>query len=392
MECQQPKFYNHLHQKIPMKNYCALPFGHLCADTMGRYQICCQHSVPAEYQNSISDTTPVEWFKNEYLNQVRQAFEQDIRHPGCASCWRTEDSGKQSLRQRVSQEYKILGSKTCEPKLVNVEIQAGNLCNLSCVMCNEQESSGVLAENQRLGINLIQQSDVKWDDQAWINFQQILQMKPKVLNIRGGEPFYNKKLLEIVESMTQEQCDTMLLHITTNGTMWSQRWRDALRRFKLVRIMLSIDGTNDVYEYIRYPGQWNTLNDNVEQMLIEPNLKLMVHTVVQNLNVSRLKDITAWCQKRNLFLQFYKCNTPAYLEPTNLPDQLIDSTISHLQSCLDLVTEPNAQSFVQSTLNDFVQRKHKGIDTQLWNEFVKYMTMRESIRGNSYLDILNYKS
>lgn len=372
-----------------MKNYCPLPFGHVCVGSLGNYQICCQHRVPVEHQDSINTAKLEDWTQNQYLEEVRDAFRQDIRHPGCSVCWRDEDSGKPSIRTRVSQEYRLLGLKPLEERLVNAEIQAGNLCNLSCVMCDEAESSALLAENQRLGINQIQQSDIKWDDQAWKNLLEILP-DLKVLNIRGGEPLYNKKLLETIEQMPDEQCNRVLLHITTNATVWNERWETALKKFRLVRVMLSIDAVGDVYEYIRYPAQWSTVEHNVDSMLTMPNFKFTVHSVVQNLNIQHLEDLIDWCRQRQLFLEFQKCYRPQYLEPTNIPDLLVDFTIKQLKQCQEKITESNARAFIQSCLQDFETRKQLGLDSTLWKEFVTIMNMRESLRGNNHRTILRY--
>lgn len=373
-----------------MENYCPVPFGHVCVDTLGHYQICCEHSVPKEHQVSVSESSHTEWLSNQYLENVRDSFRQNKKHPGCASCWKLEADGKFSLRQRVTKEYKICGLEPLEEKIVNIEIQAGNLCNLSCVMCNEHDSSAILAENQKLGINVLEQTNFKWNDLAWNNVEKLLKSGPKILNIRGGEPLYNKKLLELIESMSQEQCNTTLLHITTNATEWNQRWQQALKKFKLVRIMLSIDATDEVYEYIRYPAKWKTVQQNVDQMIKEPNLKLMVYAVIQNLNVQFLENLVDWCQQRNLFLQMRKCYTPDYLQPTNLPDSLIDPTTEKLKNCLAKMQEPQAIAFVKSIIEEFQLRALTGINHDRWNQFQSQLKLRESLRGNDHRDILHY--
>lgn len=373
-----------------MKNYCPLPFGHVCVNTLGDYQVCCQHRAPPEHLQNISDTRPVEWFNNKYLQEVQQAFLNDQRHPGCYMCWRDEDQGKSSMRSRISQEHRLLGLRPGEIKTVNVEIQAGNLCNLSCIMCSEIDSSVILAENQRLGINRIQPSDVKWNDAAWHNLEEVLALNPRILNIRGGEPLYNKKLLEIVESIPQERCESMLLHITTNATAWSDRWARALERFRVVRIMMSIDAVGPVYEYIRHPGKWSTVDQNVDQMLKMPNLKLVVYSLVQNLNISNLELLVDWCQEKNIFLQFQKLYSHKYLELTNIPEHMVDSTIEQLHRCRNKLTDPKIQKFIESCIEDLDQRKVRGFNPALWNEFVEQMSIRESLRGNDHRNIISY--
>lgn len=373
-----------------MENYCPLPFGHVCADTLGDYQICCQHDVPESYKENISDTEPVKWFQNQYLQQVKESFKNNEKHPGCSACWQHEESSIPSLRQRIQKEYQILGHEPYQDKILNIEIQAGNLCNLSCVMCNEKESSVILAENQRLGINVLTLQDVKWNDEAWSNVEKLIEMKPRVINIRGGEPLYNKKLLELVESIPQAQCQQTMLHITTNGTVWNEKWQSALSRFKHVRMMLSIDATKDVYEYIRFPANWNTLESNVDKIVQNKNIKVLVHCVVQNLNICYLEELIDWCKSKSLYLQFARCSVPTWLDFTNIPDSKIDLAVEQLERCLKKADENISKTFLKSAIRELSERKQQGSNQTLWNEFLYNMSLREGLRNNSHKKILDY--
>ena len=44
--------------------------------------------------------------------------------------------------------------------------------------------------------------------------------------------------------------------ITTNGTYKGTDIYEKMCRFKSTRVNLSVDGTGDVYNYIRYPHTW----------------------------------------------------------------------------------------------------------------------------------------
>ena len=375
-----------------MKNYCALPFAHLCTDTLGYYQVCCQHSVPESKKLHLSEATPNEWLNHQYLYEVRESFRQDLRHPGCNACWKQEDSGIPSLRQRIDKEYKILCSDPFAEKMISVELQAGNLCNLTCIMCNEQDSSAILFENKKLGINILQQNNFKWEDNTWNNFKAVLDMNPRVLNIRGGEPLYSKKLLEIVESLSDEQCSKMLLHITTNATVWNQRWENALQRFKLVRLMLSIDAVGSTYEYIRYPSKWTEIENNVKQITSNKNFKVLIYSVVQNLNIGVLEELIDWCNEKKLNLQLHRLGNPDYLDFTNLPDNVIFPTIQQLERCQTKVQDTMVKSFIQSAVNELKIKIQKGHDNKKWENFISAMSLRESIRNNDYRKVLKYYS
>jgi hypothetical protein len=140
-----------------------------------------------------------QWKNSTYFQEVKNNFIQGKKHPGCENCWQIESLGQQSYRQMVSNDYKFFKIDTGFDKLVNVEINLSNLCNLKCLMCNEKSSSAILAENQKLGINLHEQKDFAWTDRAYDHLQQILKNKPAIISIVGGEPLYNKELLNLLE-------------------------------------------------------------------------------------------------------------------------------------------------------------------------------------------------
>ena len=364
---------------ITSKNFCALPFHHVVVRTNGNFNVCCNHKM--NNQMNINTTTVEEWRNSDYINQVQQSFLQNQRHPGCASCWHTEDQGFTSLRQRMAKEFEILKIDVEQKSLTNVEIDLTNLCNLKCLMCSESESSAVLAENIRLGINRHSQKDFQWSEQALENLQELLACRPKVVNIRGGEPFYVKQLLKIIESIPENVARSMVLHITTNATVWTEHWQQALSKFKLVRFMFSVDAVGDLYEYMRFPGNWTMTSSNIDHILKLPNVKGLVHCVIQNLNVGGIGHLIDWCQQRSLWLDIALLNTPDYLYLTNLPKSYRDSAIKHLEHILEKYPQ---ESFTAMIKNSLQMIKISEFDSETWQAFKTNIAMRDSLRGNSF--------
>jgi organic radical activating enzyme len=350
-------------------------------DTRGRYQVCCYHK--RQDKELLASTLPRQWFEGNYMTELREAFQKDQQHPGCESCWQQEQQGQQSLRLRSHKEYRMLGIANTESfRMVNAEIQLGNLCNLSCIMCDEQESSGVLAENARLGINILQQKDFRWDNDAWQNLDDLLTSTQfRVLNLRGGEPLYNRKLRDIISKMTDEQCYNTVLHITTNATLWNSQWTDLLSRFRMVRIMLSIDAVGKVYEYIRRPASWHDVCNNVERMMQQKNLHLMVHCVVQNLNIQHLKPLILWCQERSLYLEFDRLQYPHILALSNLPEPELEKARAHIQDCLSICQDTQTKKFLEVTAEELRDTK---FDAENWHQLQKHLHRRDQLRGISH--------
>ena len=374
-----------------MNNFCAIPFGHLMVDTTGQYQVCCYHHITSGEKHYLGDTKPMTWWHSDYMNEVRESFSQDKQHPGCASCWKQEKLGQRSYRERVEKEYQILGIKSDKTvNLVNAEIRLGNLCNLSCVMCNEVESSAFLAENIRLGINKMQPSDFRWTEQSWTDLDELLNSTQfRVLNFRGGEPFYNKALYKILDSMPLESCQNTVIHLSTNATQWNDQWRKVLGKFRLVRVMLSIDAVGDLYEYIRYPAKWADTERNVFDMLKCSNFKPMVHAVVQNLNVSRIGELVDWCSDAGLYLEFDQLLYPRHLRVNNLPRAQLELAKAHLGNLYTLSTTSGANDTMQTAHGEFLhsvmeQLLFKKANQDHWEEFKKDIGARDQLRGTDW--------
>jgi molybdenum cofactor biosynthesis enzyme MoaA len=371
-----------------MSNFCAIPFGHLMVDTTGQYQVCCQHHITTDDKQYLGSTKPMTWWHGDYMTSVRDSFSQGKQHPGCASCWKQEENSQVSYRQRVKKEYQILGIKSDQTvNLVNAEIRLGNLCNLSCVMCNEVESSAFLAENIRLGINKMQPTDFRWSEQSWSDLDELLNSTEfRVLNFRGGEPFYNKALYEILDGMPEESCRTTVLHISTNATVWNDRWRDVLSKFRLVRVMLSIDAVGDLYEYIRYPAQWKDTERNVSEMLKCSNFKPMVHAVVQNLNISRIGELIDWCDNAGLYLELDQLRYPEHLQVDNLPQEQKQIAIQHLSKLLDRKNMPDSlNNSLYSVVNQFMLSTPNSAH---WDKFKQDVGARDQLRGTDYRNFI----
>jgi len=376
---------------IAMTNkYCALPFNHVNVNTRGDYQICCKHPVPGEHRKNIKFVSHTEWQKNQYLNEVKNSFEQGLKHPGCNACWQQENLHVPSLRQTQAQEYRILGAKPFQEKLLNVEISVGNLCNLTCIMCDERSSSAILAENQRLHISASDQQDFAWSDSAFDNLEQILRLAPKVVNLRGGEPMYNKKILDIVNKFPEHHLKSTMLHLTTNATRWSDEWQSALKKFRLVRIMLSIDAVDSLFEYIRYPAVFAQVEENIRKITSNNNIKPVIHATVQNLNIASIGKLVQWAQRMNIYLMMELLVYPKHYQIVNLPEHLKAQAVDHLQQTLGLELDSQVRESLTQYKNILEKSLQSPPDNELWQQFVNATLLRDQARGNSHREFLKY--
>ena len=370
-----------------MKHYCAMPFNHVSVGNNGDYQICCIHPVPQEYKQNINQTSVDEWLQNPYLDEVKSAFAQDDPHPGCQRCWQQEASGVQSIRQVQAKEYKIIGAKPVQSKILHIEVAVGNLCNLSCVMCNEYNSSMILSENRQLGISVLDQREFTWSESAFENLQQIVDYKPRVIHLRGGEPMYNKRIFELLDHFPVEHAKNTLLHLSTNATVWTEQWQQVLSKFNTVRMMLSVDAVGSLAEYIRYPSKFDQVEHNIRAIVKNSNIRPVVHATVQNLNIMHIGNVIQWAKRMNIYLMLDLLVQPDYLEITNLPPVLKQQSIDHLSTVLAQDLEPHIQSEISAYKTAL---ETAAFDQLRWQQFVDNVSRRDAVRKNSHKDFLKY--
>ena len=373
-------------------NFCPLPFAHTMLDTTGTYQICCQHTTPLPHQLNIREARLDQWKKSAYVEEVKRSFINNQQHPGCNNCWQTESLEQTSYRQLVANDYiSIFKVNHNTDHLVDVELQLGNLCNLTCLMCNESASSAILAENKRLGVNRHDQSEFVWGDSTFDNLKHLLDLEPNTLTIRGGEPLYNKLLLNLLEQLPEQVCRKMMLHITTNATVWNDRWANTIKKFKLVRFMFSLDATKDLFEYIRFPGQWALVENNVKHISKINNVKPLIHCTVQNLNIGRIGDIIRWSMEQNIWLNFFQLIDPPHFYITVLPLSHKARVLEHLDDCLAIPQLPaHLENFISSCRSQIIESLSTQQDHVLWQQCLDYLEPRDTLRGNSHRTVFTY--
>lgn len=112
-----------------------------------------------------------------------------------------------------------------------------NLCNLRCRHCRAWKlpKKGELSTEE--GIDLL---------------SQLYNLKIQILNFSGGEPFLRKDIFQLLEYAR----NFPLLTITTNGTLLTdKKCVKQLKKFKNIRISLSLDGMEEFHDDFRQvPG------------------------------------------------------------------------------------------------------------------------------------------
>jgi len=291
--------------------FCVLAFAHLRVqitnydvweDQMkGRVgSLCCSALDPVEVElnDSLNDIIQHENFK-----QDREMFYADKLPPSCENVCSL--NYKNTTKREIVNEVHIdtISYKKVfkQPKLKVIDYNFGNECNLACRMCSAGSSNqiAVLASKAvssidnttkliEFGINdLEQQGDIEKNIENLKNGvflrrsvpsdqEAIKEALPNLneLQFAGGEPFVSKDVEDILLAAIETGDNKHInLEITTNGTKFVEEKLDIFLKFKTVNFIVSIDGVNSTYDYIRSPFKFS---------LIEKRLKGIVDYIIKN--------------------------------------------------------------------------------------------------------------
>ena len=333
---------------VDKKNFCIRPFNSALIDTDGEMKVCCYiQSNKTDFKNyktyNIKKNNLEDWWKNEYLDYLRENFLSNKKLVECSACWNIEKQGLKSFRQLSNFEYKTIFQRDFKKYLKllkkddltfpeDIELRITNLCNLKCQMCESSQSSALLKENNDLNLDIKNQKDFNLDQNTFTKIEEIVQNDNLIcINLRGGEPLFNKKIIYLLKILViQQKSKKINLHISTNATICNNEIIKILEQFQSLRIMLSVEGTGSVNEYIRYPSKWKIVKNNILKFKELKNAYLYINTVVQNLNILHLDDLVNFAYENKIFIKFEKIAHPDYLDFTNLPKILLQKSYDKL--------------------------------------------------------------
>jgi organic radical activating enzyme len=232
----------------------------------------------------------IDFYNNEYLQNIRNSWKQGIWPTACNNCKTVENQGGVSRRQGATNWYHQNGITDTEPALVRLDYWTGDLCNLACVICDPRNSSvwkqelNYPTDSKKTNVNSF------WEG---LDTSQL-----RHVHFNGGEPLLSKEHVKFLQALP----DKHLIHVSynTNGTIQaSQELLDLWSQYKLVQLDFSIDDIGARYEYQRYPAKWPKVADNLQWYIANAthNCMFAVNTTVSILNYHNLDNLNQWLQQ-----------------------------------------------------------------------------------------------
>ena len=195
----------------------------------------------------------------------------------CSECENRESKGLFSPRLESLKQPMLLPSDD-DGVIKRLEIQIDKDCNGACLICGPWNSTTwEKYENKLKNIPIkdVLNSDInteKFIDQITknINFDQV-----EDILILGGEPLRTNSHLILLDKIKNPANTTV--RYTTNGSYQpTEETLKVWKRFKEVKLAFSIDGIGGHFNYLRWPLQWNQIEDNLRFLLALKNTNVQI--------------------------------------------------------------------------------------------------------------------
>jgi organic radical activating enzyme len=170
-----------------------------------------------------------------------------------------------------------------------LEVQFDKTCNGGCIMCGPYYSS--------FWANEVKQYQRDKTDHLQTILEIVDLSKTRKILFLGGEPLLSDTDLRLLAEVPNPSI--VDIQYTTNGSVYPSAERLELwKSFKSVMLNFSIDGTDEIFEYVRYPLKWNTVENNMFRMRDElpSNVKIKLNHTVNILNLWYYDKFNAWYQ------------------------------------------------------------------------------------------------
>lgn len=290
-----------------MESYCHLIQGGLTVSMINDqgkigFQPCCMMSHGSTIKIDL-DAINKNIFKHPDLLGMREQNRSGFWNEFCSSCKIAEHRGEKSLRQNTSILYDGLSPDDIlsQNGPLDLVITLDNGCNLACQTCGPNSSTTWESFLEKNGEHVIKKHFNFRESLVKEVFDPMDLSKLQSIKMFGGEPFLGRSTIKFLEYILQRRPDgDMVLHLQTNGTLpITREMNDALARFKLVKINISIDGIGKRFEYMRWPASWDNLNKSVNRLkqYVPVNVIFLIEQTLSIFNLWYMDEVKEWICK-----------------------------------------------------------------------------------------------
>ena len=261
---------------------------------------------PIMSQYNVKEKSFKEIMESDFWNDLRTDMLKGKTIPGCYKCDKEDAGDKFSMRFNANNAWNE--QNEFRPIDVNqqlsfkyLELTTGRYCNLACRMCSSDLSTTWDADDKVLAEHYKDRFDFSKRPQVLdLNFTADDFKETQLIKMTGGEPMIVPTFIPFIDKVIESgHTDNIMLQIYTNCS-WVPKSKiiDRLKQFGLVQIYLSIDGLDEVNDYIRYPSKWHTVEESAKKWLSlakeYKNFDIVFSPTISLYNILQLPKMWNW--------------------------------------------------------------------------------------------------
>ena len=417
--------------------FCVYPWMHQMASPTGKVNFCC---ISHTTYITNDDNKPFDLSKDSFQSAWNSGYMKNIRQKmltgekviGCDTCYNQEAIGKKSYRQQYNEEWTKKLGPSLEERIsfsikngfavnappVYLDLRLGNLCNLKCRMCNPHNSVMIEKEWNDLDTRSQGMYSSFWkkygehnghilpwyeSNNFWTSVETSIPHLQKVY-LTGGEPTLIQGNYRFLRSCIDKgYANNIELFFNINFTNLSDEFLNLIKEFKWVSINASVDGYNEVNEYIRGNSRWNITDKNINKFLSAKlrNCSLGFSPVIQIYNILNITDLFNYIEQLVETYGLYTlvdllfCYHPLFLSHSILPQPIKNRAVDTIEAWSQkskLMQSSHNNSFfikngVASLLNSLKSSDFTEDNSKL-NDFIYYTRTLDRQRQQSFEVVL----
>lgn len=357
---------NNKDKALSSNTFCLLPFIHMATKTDGDLKLCCR-SWPID---NINNTSIKDLWNSDLYKDIRKQMLNGDRPAQCHACWRHEDIGVRSMRQRYNKTrtkkyLKVLDNMADDYSMPFhvpiIEAKLSNFCNLKCRMCHPLDSTSWSKDwktiehlmedaNQSTYQKVIEYdltnkpyiSAYDSNDSFWKEFEELAPFLDRI-EFAGGEPLIDPihyKILHILKPYGEN----IEIKYSTNLTKLNYK-KDSIEElwnyFREVHLNISIDGIYDVYDYIRQLGDYEVVKENIQKVCSHPKVTYKgAASTLQIYNSFHIPEMfDEFTEELDIEVHTHRVNYPKFLDARVIPAALRKQIVLDLENYIKEIAD-----------------------------------------------------
>lgn len=370
--------------------YCVLPFVHMHLASGGRAQPCCIN--PLNIGNASSESLGDIWTGKKITKLRKNLLGSGDK--SCNVCYQKEAAGDESLRQLSNRSFaKYVNTDSIKyteyPK--SLDIRLSNLCNLKCRTCWHGSSSAWYGDAVKLGKSYGEKALIQTENVDSV-LKQLDQYLPGVEEVyfAGGEPLLMDEHYHILSHLDRLKRHNVRLHYSTNFTKLhygEHNLLDIWKRFKNLALVVSIDGIDEDFGYIRHGGRYGDVIANMRKVKSNvPQAKISISITVSIFNIFSITKVIDRLLSENVVdnqsLYFNILETPEIFNIKIMSASQRDKVDQSIKEYIYLKRDINP--YIAERLGDILVYLNSGDLGQYREEFSRITKQLDKIRGEDF--------